>query len=234
MAMAASEIRVACAPDTPEEREPAAMARASLDADLPADVPLTPPEPDRLTRLARSRNAYWILFGGALLESTIFPWPIEFMIAALMLEDRRHVVPVTAIAVLGSILGGVLFFFIGAQLFESVGQVIVANLGMETAFEAKRRIFQDYSLWIIFIAAMTPVPFQITTMAAGVAGVAFAPFLVAAILARTTRYVMMAVPLYYCGPAMRSWWRSIPALGRWTIRIAVLGIFAAALAVPFF
>lgn len=233
MAMAASEIRVACAPDTPEEREPAAMARASLDADLPADVPLTPPEPDRLTRLARSRNAYWILFGGALLESTIFPWPIEFMIAALMLEDRRHVVPVTAIAVLGSILGGVLFFFIGAQLFESVGQVIVANLGMETAFEAKRRIFQDYSLWIIFIAAMTPVPFQITTMAAGVAGVAFWPFLIAATLARSVRYAMMGVALYYFGPAMRRWWRRIPALARWAIRVGVMIVFVLALALPF-
>ncbi|MGF1455290.1 MAG: YqaA family protein [Alphaproteobacteria bacterium] len=187
-----------------------------------------------MSDLVRSRSAYPILFVGALLESTIFPWPIEFLLAAMMLEDRRHVAPVTAIAIVGSVIGGVVFYFVGAQLFESVGQSLVQGLGMEEVFDAKRQRFQDYSVWIIFIAAQTPVPFQITTMAAGVAGVAFAPFLLAAALARTVRYTMMAVALYFFGPAMRGWWHRVPSAGRWSIRVGVMVIFVVALALPFF
>ncbi len=185
------------------------------------------------TDLVRSRYAYPVLFAGALLESTIFPWPIEFLLAAMMLEDRRHVAPVTAIAVVGSVIGGVIFYFIGAELYDSLGVSLVEGLGMEAAFEDKRQRFQDYSIWIIFIAAQTPVPFQITTMAAGVAGVAFWPFLIAATLARSVRYAMMGVALYYFGPAMRRWWRRIPALARWAIRVGVMIVFVLALALPF-
>ncbi len=187
----------------------------------------------RIAALMGTPYAYPVLFIGALLESTIFPWPIEFVLAGMMLEDRRRVPMVTAIAVLGSVLGGTVFFLIGAEFFDSLGRPMVEGLGMEEDFEEKRQRFQAYSIWIIFIAAQTPVPFQITTLAAGVAGVAFWPFLIAALLARTMRYAMMAVPLYYFGPGLRRWWAGLHRGVRVGVQILLVLLFVIALAVPF-
>ncbi len=187
----------------------------------------------RFHALMKSRYAYPALFAGALLESTFFPWPIEFVLAAMMLDDRRHVLPVTTIAIIGSVIGGVIFFFIGSVLFESVGAPMVSALGMEEAFELKRQRFQDYSIWIIFVAAQTPVPFQITTMAAGVAGVAFWPFFTAALLARTVRYAMMGGVLYFFGPRLRCWWQGLPRLVRRAAPWVLLIVFFLALVLPF-
>ncbi len=208
--------RTALKPDTPwpEGREPGPVARW-------------------FQSWMQSRYAYPVLFLGVLIESTILPWPVEFVLAGMMLEDKRNVLPVTLIAVAGSVIGGLIFYWIGVYLFDSIGQAFIQGLGLEEAFEEKRQRFQDYSWWIIFVAAQTPVPFQITTLAAGVAGVAFWPFFVASVVARSVRYALMAVPVYFFGPAMRRWWRGRPRWLRNVILWTVLAVFVVALVLPF-
>lgn len=186
-----------------------------------------------MMRLMRSRYAYPALFVGVLIESTIFPWPVEFVLAAMMLDGRHRVLPVALIAISGSIIGAVLFFVIGAYLFESWGLALVQTMGWEAAIEDMRARFRQNSVWVVVMAAQTPLPFQFTAMAAGAAGVAFWPFVIAALLGRTARYGMMAIPVYYWGPAMQDWWARRPALFRQGVRVGLIVIFLAAFALPF-
>lgn len=205
----------------------------------PPDAP-PPDQPARpkglgghILALSRTPYGYLALFGGALLEATIFPWPVEIVLAAMMLDNRRRIWLVTAIAISASVLGGVLFYFVGAYLFETLGQWLVGTLDMKEQFETKRQQFQTAGFWIIFIAAQTPIPFQITTMAAGVAGVAFGPFFAAALLGRTVRYLLMAVPTYFFGPAMRRWWLGLPNWVRTALYLLVAIVFVLSIVYPF-
>ncbi len=181
----------------------------------------------------RSPYAYPFLFLGVLIESTIFPWPVEFMLAAIMLEHRRHVLPAALIAIAGSLIGGVVFFVIGAYLFESLGQPMIAALGWEADFEDRRQRFQDAGFWIILIAAQTPVPFQVTALAAGVAGVPLWSYFWAAAIGRTVRYALMGVPVYFFGPALRTWWNGLPAYVRHGVLGLLVLVFVVTLVLPF-
>ena len=180
-----------------------------------------------------SRYAYPALFAGVLIESTVFPWPVELMIAGMMLEGRRHVFPVWLVTVTATVLGAGLSFLVGAYLFDSLGAPVIEALGWQDAFEEMRRRFQDYSFWIIFLASQTPVPFQVTALAAGVAGVGIGPFLAAALIGRGLRYALMAVPVYLFGPAIRGWWQTRPAWVRQSVIAAAVIVFIAALILPF-
>lgn len=180
-----------------------------------------------------SRWAYPALFLGVLIESTVFPWPVEFALAAMMLEARTRVLPVTGIAVLGSVVGAGIFFLLGAFFYEGVGQGFAETMGWSEAVEKKRAIFRDHGFWIVILAAQLPLPFQVTAMAAGVSGYALGPFLLAALAGRGIRYGLMAVPVYFLGPSLRTWWRCRP---RWVRRAVVGGLlvaFAASLVLPF-
>ncbi len=55
---------------------------------------------------------------------------------------------------------------------------------------------------------MTPAPVQITSFAAGVAGVGTWAFLGASALGRTIRYFAMAILVFAFRPRIMAWWRT--------------------------
>ncbi len=180
-----------------------------------------------------SRYAYPALFFGVLIESTVFPWPVELMIASMMLENRRHVWPVWAVTVIATVLGAALAYLVGAYLFESLGRSLIDGMGWQSAYEVTRQRFQDYGFVLVLIAAQTPVPFQITALAAGVTGVEPAGFLLAALLGRSFRYALMAVPVFLFGPALKDWWLGSPPWVRWGLIGLGVAVFLMSLGLPF-
>ena len=170
--------------------------------------------PARLTTMEGWR-AYPALFLGSVLESTLAPWPIEAPLLAVMLRGRAHVFPAAFIVVLGSIVGCVIAFVASAALLQyAIGHVVDA-----AALEAAQTRLEARGGWAVFFGMMTPVPVQVTSAAAGLAGLSFSSFLLAASTGRTIRYLSMAVLVFWWGPAIRSWWASLPT---WMTRAGII------------
>ena len=55
----------------------------------------------------------------------------------------------------------------------------------------------------VIIKGMTPIPFKVVTIAAGVAQMAFVPFILASIVARAMRFYLVAGLLYFFGDPIR-------------------------------
>ncbi len=62
--------------------------------------------------------------------------------------------------------------------------------------------FQDWGFWAIVLAALSPVPYKIFTIGAGVLQLNFPGFLLASFLGRALRFFLIAAAIYWGGPKM--------------------------------
>lgn len=177
----------------------------------------------RLMRAARGRWAVPALFIGSFVDSTIFPWPVALPLAAQMLRGRRHVFPAAAAAALGSILGGLLIYALARLAFDAVAPVLVDDSASAASLAEVRNRMEAGGALAAFAAMLTPVPVQLTSLAAGLAGVGGAWFALAIILGRSLRYFAMGLVLYAVGGRIVAGWRLLPRWGRWLL----IGFFAA-------
>ena len=58
-------------------------------------------------------------------------------------------------------------------------------------------------MWIILVKGMTPFPYKVLTIAAGVAHMPFMEFMLASVVARAMRFYLVAGLLYFFGEPIR-------------------------------
>lgn len=187
----------------------------------------------RLVRAARGRWAVPALFVGSFIDSTIFPWPVALPLAAQMLRGRRHVFPAAAAAALGSILGGLLVFVLARLAYDTIAPLIIDDSATAAALADTRARLETGGAVAAFFAMLTPVPVQLTSLAAGLAGVGSAWFALAITLGRGIRYFSMGLVLYAVGDRIVAGWCWLPRWGRWLVIAFFAILFAGVIAASF-
>lgn len=187
----------------------------------------------KLVRAARGRWAVPALFVGSFIDSTIFPWPVALPLAAQMLRGRRYVFPAAAAAALGSILGCLVVYGLARLSYEAIAPLLVGDADALAAVSAARARMEAGGAGAAFIAMLTPVPVQLTSLAAGLAGVGGVWFALAVTLGRGLRYFAMGLVLFAIGDRIVAFWRALPGWGRWAMLALFALIFLALMAAPF-
>jgi membrane protein YqaA with SNARE-associated domain len=172
--------------------------------------------------------ATWLMGFISFIESSFFPIPPDTMLIPMSLArpDRAwfyaHVCTVTSVA------GGVLGYFIGAVLYDSVGSWLIALYGYGNRVEAFREAYAAWGTWIILIKGVTPIPYKIVTITSGFAGYSFTMFVLLSFVARGMRFYLLAFLLHRYGPRARAiieerltFWATLGAV------VLVIGIVAA-------
>jgi len=151
-------------------------------------------------RHAEGRHAKWWLFGVAFAESSFFPVPPDVLLAAiLMTRERVRAFFYAGITTAGSVLGGLFGYAIGYFFFQTVGVWLVATYHLETEMVTVQKLFVDNAFFAIFVAAFTPIPYKVFTIAAGLFGISIPTFLLASILGRGGRFFMVASIMRFFG-----------------------------------
>lgn len=158
---------------------------------------------DWMMRLAASDKAPSALFWVSFVESSFFPIPPDVMLVPMCLARRDKAWWYALIATVGSVLGGLLGYAIGYFFYEALGEPILRFYGKAEKFNEFRQLFNDYGVWIIIIKGMTPIPYKLITIAAGLSHMALLPFMGASIIARAMRFVLVAGLLYFFGAPIR-------------------------------
>lgn len=187
----------------------------------------------RLIRAARGKWAVPALFVGSFIDSTIFPWPVALPLAAQMLRGRRYVFPAAAAAALGSILGGLLVYTLARLAFDAIAPMIVDDSGAAATLSDARARIETGGALAVFAAMLTPVPVQLTSLAAGLAGVGGVWFALAITLGRGLRYFAMGLVLYAVGDRIVEGWLWLPRWGRWLLIAFFAALFAGLIAASF-
>lgn len=153
--------------------------------------------------LADHPRALWALAIVSFVESSFFPIPPDVIMIPMILARPSRAWLIAGVALISSILGGLLGYAIGAFAFETVGQPILAALGKADAMEAFNVRFNDMGFWAVLIAGMTPFPYKVITIMSGWTGMPLATFMVSSLLARGIRFFLVAALLKQFGAPIR-------------------------------
>lgn len=153
---------------------------------------------------ARHPKALWWLAAISFAESSFFPIPPDVMLVPMVLADRRRAWVIAGVCLIASVLGGMLGYYIGYALLETIGQWIVSLYHMENGVAQFQEWYDRWGLWVILIKGMTPIPYKIVTIASGIAHFSLPIFIVASIVTRGIRFYLVAGLLYWYGEPIRA------------------------------
>jgi membrane protein YqaA with SNARE-associated domain len=158
---------------------------------------------DRMLEIAAGPNAMWALIAVSFAESSFFPIPGDVLMIPMMLAAPRDSWRIAAIATVSSVLGGLLGYAIGYWGFDLVGRPIFEFYNAMHRYDAIKAGFDQWGAWIIIIKGMTPIPYKLVTIAAGVTHFDLLTFVGASIISRSMRFFFLAALLWWFGPAVR-------------------------------
>ena len=177
--------------------------------------------------LAGHRHAERSLFAVSFIESSVFPIPPDVLIIPMVLARRARAWAIAGIATLGSVLGALLGYWIGAVLMDSLGQWVLTAYGKEAAFDQLAARFAEYGGWAVLVAALTPFPFKVITIFSGAAGLSLPLFVATSILGRGLRFYVVAGLLWRFGAPIRDFIERRLGLMFTLFMICLIGGFAA-------
>ncbi len=153
--------------------------------------------------LAQSRHALWALALVAFLESSVFPIPPDILMIPMILAAPSRAFLIAGVALIASVLGGLLGYYIGYGLFETVGRPVLEFYGKDAYFEEFRTTYNDWGAWAVLIAGITPFPYKVITILSGVTALNLPVFIAASIVARGVRFFIVAALLWRFGAPIR-------------------------------
>lgn len=129
------------------------------------------------------------LFFLSFIESSFFPVPPDILIIILTLQNPSQYALIALIATIGSVSGALLGYSIGY-----IGEIIILKrFFSEKKIQRVHDLFRKYDYWAILIAAFTPLPFKVFTIAAGVFKVKIKGMLIASFIGRGLRFMIVAM-----------------------------------------
>ena len=66
----------------------------------------------------------------------------------------------------------------------AIGKRNLQQIGRNAIGAAAMQWFEQYGVWIVFIAGFSPIPYKVFTISAGVLGMMFIPFVIASFFGR--------------------------------------------------
>ena len=136
----------------------------------------------------------------AFLQGSVVPGPSEALLVPMGLADPPRVLPLAAWASVGSTVGGVLAYVLGATALDSVAVPIAGWFGMSGAdFEARRALFEQRGWLVVLLSTVSPLPTKFVCMAAGAFGVPPFAFTAALGAGRSARFAAVALLIRFAG-----------------------------------
>ena len=155
-------------------------------------------------KLSATRYALWALAIVAFAESSFFPIPPDILLIPLIIAKPKNAYLIAFIAMMASVLGGGLGYYIGLKLYETVGIMIINFYHAQQLFLDFQTQFNKYGAAAVLFAGVTPFPYKIITISSGIAGMSFYKFVIFSVIARGARFFIIAILLRLYGEPIRN------------------------------
>lgn len=145
----------------------------------------------------------WALFVLAFIEASCFIIPPDVLLIALDVSKPKKSFWYAAVCTAGSVIGGMFGYLIGYAFYQSVGTLIIQTLNYETYFQMVGQMYADNAFMAILAAAITPIPYKVFTIAAGVWKIDFVTLVVASIVGRGFRFFLVSTLIFFFGAKIK-------------------------------
>ncbi len=140
------------------------------------------------------------LFAIALAESSFFPVPPDVLMIPLALSNIGQALFFAAVATVGSSVGGVLGFFIGAK----GGRPLLQRFFKPDKIAMVQNQYRRHDVWAVGLAGFTPIPYKLFSISAGVFGLDLKRFIVASTLGRGGRFFLVGLTIMLFGEPVKA------------------------------
>ena len=148
---------------------------------------------------AEHRWALWILAAISFAESSVFPITPLVMLVPMVLARPDRAWLIAGVCTAASVAGGVAGYGIGALLYEEVGRPVLELYGKAGKFEEFTAWFNEVGTEAVLIAAITPFPYKVITIASGVTGLNIGTLIGASIVGRGLQFFGVTLVVWYFG-----------------------------------
>ena len=129
----------------------------------------------------------------SLIESIIFPIPVDPFLAGLTLAAPKKTLKFALFCTIGSVIGGVVGWLLGYFIGPSIENILL-NIPWftEEKFIKVKSAYNENGMLIIFLGAFTPLPYKIITITSGMAGINVIGFVLMSLIGRGIRFFIVA------------------------------------------
>jgi membrane protein YqaA with SNARE-associated domain len=193
----------------------------------------------RATRNPLRKLYYWTLHWAAtpyalpalailsFAESSFFPVPPDVLLIALCFSTPARWFKLALWCTLASVAGGMLGYVIGWGLWETVGQPIVHMYHGEAVVETVRVWYENYGFIGVIVAAVTPIPYKVFTIASGMMNFDLVQFVLASTIGRGLRFFLVAGLIRLFGAKIKPFMeRHFELAASLLVVLAILGFVA--------
>ncbi len=165
---------------------------------------------DWMMKHADKPNAERALFGISFAEASFFPIPPDPLLMVMGAAKPEKALRFATVTTVASVLGAMAGWAIGMFLWTSVGEPVVQFYDGEHVIEKIREWFDQWGLLSLLIAAITPIPFKVFTIAIGMmvatgTEISFLAFVGACIVGRGFRFYLEGILLKFYGKPIVAW-----------------------------
>jgi membrane protein YqaA with SNARE-associated domain len=187
------------------------MTRQDVDVRTIALSGATIRAPDMLRRLydwtltkAEHPGALWFLALISFAESSVFPITPLVMLVPMVLARPDRAWLIAFVCTAASVAGGIFGYWIGSTLYEEVGRPVLELYGKADKFEEFTVWFNRVGVEAVLVAAITPFPYKVITIASGVTGLGLGTLIGASILGRGLQFFGVTAVVWYFGDRARA------------------------------
>lgn len=140
----------------------------------------------------------------AFAESSFFPIPPDLLLIALSVAIPKRAFYYVLVSSVFSVLGGIFGYYIGVAMYDTVGRLIIQTLQYERYFDLVGKMYADNAFLAILSAAFTPIPYKVFTIAAGVWRIDIGTLILASVIGRTGRFLLVGAMIYFFGARIKT------------------------------
>ncbi len=167
------------------------------------------------------------LFVLAFVESSFFPIPPDVLLIALALSRRERSLRYALVCSAGSVLGGMFGYWIGSAAWHLLRPYFIPYVFSQATFDKVVAWYNAEAFLYVFIAAFTPIPYKVFTIAAGVCHIPFWILVVGSLVGRSARFFLVGGLIYLFGARVQAFVETYFDRLLWALLIlAILGFVA--------
>ena len=153
---------------------------------------------DSCMAVAEHKNAPAFLSALSFAESSFFPIPPDVMLAPMAMRVPGRAFWFAYLTTFFSVLGGLAGYAIGYFAFDLISSWLQTTHYWEGYLHA-RDWFEQWGVWVVFVAGFSPIPYKLFTITAGVMMQPLLPFVLASFVGRGSRFFLVAGLLKFVG-----------------------------------
>jgi membrane protein YqaA with SNARE-associated domain len=171
----------------------------------------------RVQGYAETKYAVAAFTGVAFLDASVFPVPPFALMVPMVLAQPRSWLKLSALGIVSSVVGGLAGYGLGSGV-HGVLELLHMDLSVPLQGAAAERLgvagqsvggLLGSNIWVlILLASVLPTPFKLVAIGSGVVQVPLARFLLAALVGRSARFLLVGLACRFGGEQARRWLKS--------------------------